>query len=148
MKELHGASETAGCYAIAMRIVKEGHHDIGLVEWAHMFKAKIDSKHTVIDNRQFDPHRREKKQLNKLYDDYKRFCNSVVICCGANYDTVDPDVMVIFNHYRQEIRKILKRKRELREDTYRLNREHWERNTVLMQSGKKLKKDPAIPIGG
>ena len=136
-RELHGASETAGCYVIALKILERGHALNNMLEWARDFKKETDSKYTVVDNRQFvSPYKRELKELDKQYDYYKKFCNSVVVCCGADYDTVDEDVMTIYHYYKQEIKKILKRKLEIREDTYRLNREHWEKNTVLMQSRK------------
>ena len=133
-RELHGASETAGCYVIALKILERGHALNNMLEWARKFKQETDSKYTVIDNRQLEPHKREKKELEKQYNYYKTFCNHVVVCCGADFDTVDEDVMTIYYHYKKEIKRILKRKLELREDTFRQNREHWEKNTVKMKS--------------
>ena len=134
-RELHGASETAGCYVIALKILERGHAINNMLEWAREFKKDIDSRYTVVDNRQFvSPFKRELKELDKLYDDYKTFCNNVVVCCDANYDTVDEDVMTIYHYYKKEIKRILDRKLWIRNDTIRINREHWERNTVIMKN--------------
>ena len=136
-RELHGASETAGCYVIALQILERGHAINDMLEWARKFKQEIDSKYTVVDNRQFvSPHKKELKQLDKQYDDYKTFCNNIVMWCGADYSKVDDDTMEVYNYYKKEIKRILSRKLEIREDTFRINREHWERNSVLMKSRK------------
>ena len=134
-RELHGASETAGCYVIALKILERGHAINNMLEWAREFKKDIDSRYTVVDNRQLvSPHKRELKELDKLYDNYKTFCNHVVVCCGADFDTVDEDVMTIYHYYKKEIKRILARKKWIREDTLRINREHWEANTVAMKN--------------
>lgn len=134
-RQLHGTSETAACYVTALKILERGHALNNMVEWARDFKQETDSKYAIVDNRQFvSPHKRELKELDKQYNYYKEFCNKIVVWCQADFSRVDEDTMEIYNYYKKEIKKILNRKLEIREDTFRINREHWEKNTVLMKS--------------